>query len=397
MTFRYWHEVEKLLAGVTSCVTKEQQELAKVAGVDLPSNTPKVIAAPLLRVALAEQLGLIASNAHTDRYEARIEALRRESDPAITPKTDKEAEAWVLYLRLVHRRESLIRLKLEEGDVVKTIDDEVAEISSIGQDGRVFFKGGRGFRAWPDTISLVARRDDDSQSARMAQQEAKNTATRRSSRADWSVARRNDLSEFAVDNTVSEDDVVELENIIISAHDERPIQKFLEKNPHLLTVLLGGIERYCIPQKRLGSQYVPDFIIGEIDSLGVRWVLIEIESPKSGIYLDDGCLLDEEARKGVSQIIDWRNWLSSNIAYARQRRSENGLGLFDIREKSDAVVIVGRRSQMPDTTDAQRTEYRQSNNIAIHTYDWLLDSLRGILRHQGPPASNPYLIHWTER
>jgi len=397
MTFRYWHEVEKVLAAATTCVTAEQHELGELAGINLPSNTPKVVAAALLRVALAEQLGLVPSNALTDRYEGRIEALRRVSDPAIAPKTDEEAEAWLLYLRLLRRRESLIRLKLEEGDVVETNDGTVAEISSIGEDGRVFFKGGRGFRAWPDTISLIARRDDDSQSARMAQQEARNTATRRASRADWSLARRNDLSEFAVENTVSEDDIIELENIIISANDERPIQKFLEKNPHLLTMLLGGIERYCIPQKRLGSQYVPDFIIGEIDSLGVRWVLIEIETPKSGIYLGDGFLFDEKTRKGVSQIIDWRNWLSSNIAYARQRRSENGLGLFDIREKSDGVVIVGRRSQMSDTTDAQRTEYRQSNNIAVHTYDWLLDSLRGILRHQGPPASNPYLIHWTER
>jgi hypothetical protein len=58
MTFRYWYEVEKVLAGVTTCVTKEPQELAKRAGIDLPSNTPKVVAAALLRVALAEQLGL---------------------------------------------------------------------------------------------------------------------------------------------------------------------------------------------------------------------------------------------------------------------------------------------------------------------------------------------------
>jgi len=180
--------------------------------------------------------------------------------------------------------------------------------------------------------------------------------------------------------------------IITNAEDERPIQKFLENNRHLLTSLLGGIRRYCIPQKRLGSQYVSDFIIGDVNSLGVRWVLIELETPKSGIYQKGGLLLDEKARKGVSQIIDWRNWLSSNIAYARQRRSESGLGLFDIREKSDAIVIVGRRSRMPDTTDAQRLEYRQSNNIAIHSYDWPVESLRGALRHVGPPASNPYLI-----
>ena len=91
-------------------------------------------------------------------------------------------------------------------------------------------------------------------------------------------------------------------------------------------------------------------------------------------------------------MFDWRNWLSGNIAYARERRSSNGLGLFDIRERADALVLVGRRSQMPETKDAQRHEYRQSNNILIHSYDWLLERLRGSIRHGGPPASNPYLI-----
>ena len=206
------------------------------------------------------------------------------------------------------------------------------------------------------------------------------------------MAKRQDLSEFATENVVSEDDIAELENIITTAEDERPIQKFLEKNGHLLTALLGGNERYCLPQKRLGGEYVPDFIIGDVDSLGFRWVLIELETPRSGIYLKDSLQLDEKARKGISQVIDWRNWLSSNISYARQRRSENGLGLFDIREKADAVVLVGRRSQRPETKDAQRHEYRQSNNILIHSYDWLLETLCGAIRYQGPPASNPHLI-----
>jgi hypothetical protein len=206
------------------------------------------------------------------------------------------------------------------------------------------------------------------------------------------MARSQDLSEFSAANLVSEDDITELETLITTADDERPIQKFLEEHGYLLTALLGGNERYCLSQKRLGGEYVPDFIIGDVDSLGIRWVLIELETPRSGIYLKGGLLLDEKARKGMSQIMDWRNWLSSNIAYARQRRSENGLGLFDIREKSDALVLVGRRSQMPNTSDAQRHEYRQSNNIQIHSYDWLLEILRGAIGHRGPPASNPYLI-----
>jgi len=133
----------------------------------------------------------------TDRYEARIQSLQRPTDPSIAPQTDEEAEAWVTYLRLVRRRESLAELELEEGDVVSTKDDELAEVSSISQEGRVFFKGGRGFGAWPDTISLIVRRNDNSTSARMAQQDARNTAERRASRPDWSVARQDDLSDFA--------------------------------------------------------------------------------------------------------------------------------------------------------------------------------------------------------
>lgn len=139
---------------------------------------------------------------------------------------------------------------------------------------------------------------------------------------------------------------------------------------------------------------MPDFIIGDVDSLGVRWVLIELETPKSGIYLKNGDKLDNKARKGIDQVIEWRNWLSNNISYARKPRSDNGLGLFDIRENADTVVIVGRRSKMPKTKDAQRHEYRKSN-IQIHSYDWLLETLRGAIRHEGPTASNPHLIPRT--
>lgn len=255
-----------------------------------------------------------------------------------------------------------------------------------------FLRGGRGFGSWPDLISVVARRDENSDSATEARRHAGNSAARRGVPSAWSTAKSQDLSEFTTENVVSEDDIAELEAVLTAAEDERPIQKFLEENGHLLTALLGGNERYCLPQKRLGGEYVPDFIIGDVDSLGVRWVLIELETSRSGMYLRNGLELDEKARKGNSQVIGWRNWLASNISYARQRRSENGLGLFDIREKADGVVLVGRRLQMPETNDAQRHESRQSNNIQIHSYDWLLETLRGAIRHQGPPASNSHLI-----
>jgi hypothetical protein len=393
MVFKTWQEADKALEVSTGPATSRQNEIAKQIGIEISPDVPTLVFAAILKVSLATELDLPEPSAMSDRYEDRLFKLLRPYDTFFSPKTDEEAYAWVKHLRLVRRRENLSALELKEGDIVITSVGEVAEVSSIGHEGRVFFKGGRGFGAWPDQIEIEARSGDDSDLARTARRRAENLVSRRETSSTWSVARSNDLSRFITKNYVSDDDIVELESIVACAEDERPIQEFLENNPHLLTALLGGNDRYCIPQKRLGGEYVPDFIIGDVDSLGFRWVLVELETPRSGIYLKDGENPDAPTRTGANQIISWRNWLSDNIAYARQRRSENGLGLFDVREKSDGLVLVGQRSLMPETKDAIRQEYRQSNNIRIHSYNWLIDILQSISRHLGPPATNPHLIH----
>jgi len=393
MSFNNWRDADQALAAATTTATKKQHELAKKASIEIPANTPKLIAAARLRTALASELDLSPSYNLTDRYEERLNNLRRRSDPLPDPQNDEEAEAWVKYFRLIRRRERLVALKPRPGDIVETRDGELAEISTISHEGRVFFRGGKGFSAWPDLISIVARKEDLSKVAAKARGEAQNSAARRSTTFGWSVVKTQDLSEFSVDSFASADDIEELETIIATAIDERPIQKFLEDNPHLLTSLLGGYRRYCLPQKRLGGEYVPDFLIGDVDSIGIRWVLVELETPQSGIYLKNGVEFDAKTRKGRNQIIEWRNWLTSNIAYARKRKAEDGLGLFDIQPNAPAILLVGRRSRIPYTKDAYRIADRQTSNIQIHSYDWLLETVRGSLHHQGPPASNPYLIH----
>ncbi len=391
MPFRTWREACKVLAEATAAATQKQQELGEILGKRIPPDVPRVVAAAILRVALAEELNLQPQPV-SYFSESRLKILHRKDLP-ISPQNEDEAAAWISYLRLLGRLECLLELKLCEGDIVETYDGEVAEISSIGQDGRVIFKGGQGYGAWPDLISVIARASENSDSAKEARRQAENSAARRRARSEWSLAKEYDLSEFRTEVDLSEGAIEELETVIARADDERPIQEFLGENRHLLTALLEGVDRYCLPQKRLGGEYIPDFIIGDVNSLGIRWVLVELETPRSGIYLKDGLRFDQKARRGVEQVIEWRNWLSDNIAYARRKRSENGLGLFDIREKPEALVLVGRRARIPITKDAQRHEYRESNGIRVHTYDWLLKTLRGIFKYQGPPASNSYLIH----
>jgi len=372
---------------MTGTATSKQLELANNVSLVIPKNTPKLVAAAMLRQRLFDELQLPPTQSVSENLVDRIKALRKKTDPLIQPKTNAEASAWISHLYLVRRKERMMALKLNSGDLVRMDSGETVEVSSIGLDGRVYLKGGHGFSSWPDLLKVCARKGKNSRLHKFAQ----NAASLRCSTAAWSEAKNIDLKEFAPVGALSENDIIELETVISRAKDERPIQKHFERNPHLLTALLGGSFRYCLPQKRLGGEYVPDFIIGDVNSLGVRWVLVELETPRSGIYLKNGQELDAKARKGVGQIVTWRNWLSSNIAYARQPKAQDGLGLYDIREKSNAIVLVGRRSQMPQTTDAQRLEYRQSSNIEIHTYDWLVEQLRGVLGHDGVPAN--VLVH----
>jgi hypothetical protein len=165
---------------------------------------------------------------------------------------------------------------------------------------------------------------------------------------------------------------------------------------HLLTALLGAQVRYCLPLPRLGSQYVSDFVIGEVDSLGVRWVLVELETPRSSVYLQDGRQFDEKIRNAMAQIASWRDWLMHNLADARRPRAERGLGLIDIRPNAPATVIIGRRARLNSLDDVARHQSAEFVDIEVQTYDRLLERLRGAIQHQGPPTANRHLIRRTE-
>jgi Domain of unknown function (DUF4263) len=388
-----WEYAVQQLQKELKTATSKQIALGKSVGLVIDASTPHDVAAAMLRAALAEDLELTDTWPLSDRRKARLEDLRKLTNLKIDPKSDNEAAAWVAYLWLIRRQQLLGKLKPASGDIVLAHEGFKAEVSSVNADGRVLLKGGNGFGIWPDLIkSIVVRKGDTSQEAVRARIEAVNTAARRKRKADWSAALCAELAEFRIDASPTEEDVDDLERVIATAQDEKPIQQYLQEHPELLTTLLGGKERYCMRLPHLGKEYVPDFIIGDVGSVGFRWVLIELETPRSGIYLSKGDELDRFARKGKNQIMNWRNWIATQIAYARGRKSENGLRLFDIREKSEAIVFVGRRSKLPDSKEAERHELRQSNAIATQTYDWLLEHTRGAIRHGGPPSLNPYLI-----
>ena len=350
----------------------------------------------MLRVALQPVMAIEITRAPVERFEERLDSLRRDSDPPMKPANGEEAIAWIQYMYLIRRREALISRQLCEGDIVTTPNGELAEVSSISIDGRIYFKGGSGQCAWPDLVTVQARADDLTAEAAAFRSQAANAAAHRRGLTPLSQAKAAALSDYEVTDTPTIVEIDEFEHVISLAEDERPIQQFLENHQCLLTALIGGRRRYCLPKPRLGSEYVPDFLIAEVDSLGIRWVLVELETPRSGVYLKDGRQFDEKARKGISQIGDWRHWLGENLYSARAFKPDGGLGLVDIRPNSRAIVMVGRRSKLKTDHDAARHREAEQNGIEVHTYDRLLDQLRGAISFSGPPGVNPYLIHGTD-
>lgn len=200
---------------------------------------------------------------------------------------------------------------------------------------------------------------------------------------------------FEVTEPLTHDDIDQLRNVIDSAIDERPIQSFLESRPQILAALVGRSFRYVVPRPQMGGiggQRIPDFLIADVDSAGIHWVLVELETPRSAVTLKNDNLLEEHARKGVSQIEEWREWIQNNLAHARLSHKEGGLGLVDIRPQSKGLVLVGRRSLLGDNAREVRFAFAEKQRIDIHTYDYLLDTLEGTLGFSGPSGLNPYLI-----
>ena len=393
MSSKTWKEAIEIIKPIIGKATSSQQGLIIALGLKISRDLPHLVVAAKLRDHLAEDLALPFNVEPSNRFAALIEHLKTEHDGNIKPQSNSEAEAWVNHLSLLRRVEHLERIKIEAGDIVEIqTENHFAEVSSIGDNGRVYFKGGCGAGSWPDLLNVCAGHTDNSPNALLLREKARNQSEQTSPIGLWSGAKHRELAEYETIASITEVDIDRFEQIICTSNDEKPIQKHLEAHPQIITALLGGRNKYCIPQKKLGSEYIPDFLISDIDSLGINWILIELETPKSSMYLKTTDQLDKFSRKGVSQIQEWREWLTSNIAYARNKRKDNGLGLIDIRPDCRAVVLVGRRSYLRETKETERNQYRDKSNIHIHTYDWLIDKLRGTLAFNGPPGLNPHLF-----
>lgn len=168
--------------------------------------------------------------------------------------------------------------------------------------------------------------------------------------------------------------IAALRQVLKEAKVEEELQKFLTANKSFLVQHLGGGHgRYVIPKKRLGAEFIPDFLISEMSSIGIEWYGVELESPLAAMFTLSG-QPTSLVTHAIHQVMEWRAWLESNLAYARSSESEQGLGLVGITSNLPTTILMGRRNEeFPDKFNVYRKHTKDRDNIEIHTYDWLVE------------------------
>lgn len=389
-----WEDAVADIEITAARATARQHQLATIVGITLPAEMPQLVAAARLQTALGNDIGAEGIHEIHAAQSKLMDVLQTSEFRITTPAQNRaEARGWIAYLYLRRRQKALRSLQLNAGDVVGYPDVDVAfEVSSIGSDGRVYFKGPRAGSAWPDKLVVKARACDHSDKAQIFRRDAANRASLLGTTHELSMAKLHDLRRWEVQELLGMDAIDELVEVIEMADDERPIQLYLEAHPELLGALLGGRDRFVVPRPSFGGKYEPDFLIADTDSMGIRWLLVELETPTSSVTLSTQNALDKNARRGVAQIQEWREWLQNNLDTARRSVRRDGLGLSDIRPNSEGLVLVGRRHALRGNGAAVRSAFAEQNSIRIHTYDWLVESLREIIDFVGPSGLNPYVI-----
>ncbi|MGH2572191.1 MAG: Shedu anti-phage system protein SduA domain-containing protein [Actinomycetota bacterium] len=186
------------------------------------------------------------------------------------------------------------------------------------------------------------------------------------------------LKEFFVWwDEISAQDVARLEARLSSAEREADMQRFLEAHPLMLIQHLGGGHgRWVLPSKALGSEFRTDFVVGERDSHGLRWVLVELESPNVPAFNKRGDA-SKYLNHALSQILHWRSWLERNQNYAARPRTDEGLGLTDIDTSPPGLILIGRRSSRTRHAAGLRRQLEKNHDVRIHSYDWLIEQAGG--------------------
>jgi len=158
----------------------------------------------------------------------------------------------------------------------------------------------------------------------------------------------------------------ELAKILAEATDERPLQEFYTARPYLLALAFPCHCSWVFPKPRLGGgKHIPDFLYCDLNSLGYKWTLIELESPRMEATNKDGSV-SRDCHHAVQQIQDYRRWIRDNALFEEKE------GFKGLNADCEGYVVIGRRDGERTDLEQQRLADFRREKIEIASYDRLL-------------------------
>ncbi len=379
VTFDNWRDAVKALEGVIRPASEEQLNLARLLDVSsIGPKSPRRLAGAELQRVLLEPLCVRDSVPTPGQLEFLADLASDLGSRPLEPESQLVASAWIEILSAKRAIKALRGLKVHRGDVIGRVNDdefEPGEVVSIGADGNIYLGAGR--RVSAHRAEVLARRSDQSDEANYLRHVALQARLRRESNAGPPVGQRlKALEEHRVSTDNGSSGWRALAAILDDAEDERPLQRYLSKNrPCLASLVRSTYGTFVLSLPRLGAEFVPDFAIASADSLGVHWLLLELESPRAALSTQNG-EPSAKLRTALRQVRDWRDWLEDNLDYARRSQAEHGLGLVGIDANADALVLIGTAEERHASFERFRRRSVIENRVSIHTYSWLVSVLR---------------------
>lgn len=158
----------------------------------------------------------------------------------------------------------------------------------------------------------------------------------------------------------------QFESLLNDAEREEELQLFLKENPMVLHPTAE-----VIPKKKLGEDFVTDFVLVTPSDQGPTYTLVEIEKSSHPIVVKDNSL-SSQTNHAIKQTRDWDVWLEQNKPYI-----QNKLPGF---ETPKYMVIIGRGNSLDDTAKAYLRSYnRDWKNIELLTFDDILVRFNGVI------------------
>jgi hypothetical protein len=172
--------------------------------------------------------------------------------------------------------------------------------------------------------------------------------------------------------------VQEFESLLGKEVREEELQRFLKEYPF---VLHPSAE--AIPKKKLGEDFVTDFVLVDPSSQGPNYILVELERSTHPILTQDNSLA-QAVNHALKQTRDWDVWLEEHKAYLQSK-----LPGF---ETPKYLVVIGRGNELNETQKRYLRSYnREWKNTELLTYDDVLIRYRSVVERlkttTGPKAS----------